>query len=475
MKTNYISIFSRSIFAFTLLFSTAAFAQRDNVSPAHAPVAPNIPATLQTGDDGKQHLFSPGAGNSSQGVGCDSLKTTFIAGNGQAGVMFDVIASLQIEISFIDVVLEGATDMVYIFHRPGTHIGFDNSPVGWIVDSVQVNVTAQDSLYRIPIYLDLPMNASDTMAFYVTGSGTATVDYTNGTAVGNVFSQDAGMKILEGTGKEFPFTNAYQPRVFNGVVNYCPTGLQPCENVTSTYEGGNGADGNMFDVTSGIDITVNSFSVNMNGTGYMKVYYHTGTYVGTESTPGAWTLMDSVLVASVGANVPTILPISANLNIGAGQTMAFYITGNGVGADVNYTDGTAVGNVYAFDGIVSIKEGAGMSYPFLGPGFTPRIWNGTISYCVATGIASNVSASQVASSVYPNPVNNTATLSIDFVNHPENVNVQITDVSGRTVQTYENVTGNQLTINAKIMSSGLYFYTIYSGAGLMGTGKFIVE
>ncbi|MDQ3111254.1 MAG: T9SS type A sorting domain-containing protein, partial [Bacteroidota bacterium] len=273
----------------------------------------------------------------------------------------------------------------------------------------------------------------------------------------------------------FPFAGSFTPRIFNGVVNYCPSGSQPCEAASTLYAGGNGNDGSMFDVTSAVDISVTRFSVNMNGTGFMKIYYHTGTYVGTLSTPGAWTLLDSALVASVGANTPTILPILSSVNIAAGQTMAFYITGNGSGASLNYTNGTAVGNVYTNDGIVSIREGSGLGYPFAGPGASPRIWNGTIDYCVATGIGSEVSAGQVQSSIYPNPVNNEATLLIDFVNQPENVSVQITDIAGRTIQMYPNVIGNQVKIDATGMPAGLYFYTIYSGVNQTGTGKFIVE
>ncbi|MDQ3109578.1 MAG: hypothetical protein M3R17_06750, partial [Bacteroidota bacterium] len=205
MKTNYFSDFSRSLFAFALLFSTSAFAQnvtRDKALPArNYEAAPHISATMQTGDDGAQHLFSPGAGVGTQGVTCDSLKTTFVGGNGNDGIMFDVVAVQNIDISFIDIVLNGSSDYIYIYHRTGTHVGYESSAAGWTVDSAQVNVTTQDSLYRVPIYLDLAVNTNDTMAFYVTGTSSAFVDYTDGVNVGNVYSQDFGMKILEGTGQ----------------------------------------------------------------------------------------------------------------------------------------------------------------------------------------------------------------------------------------------------------------------------------
>ena len=50
------------------------------------------------------------------------------------------------------------------------------------------------------------------------------MNYTNGTALGAVFSSDANIEILEGSGKGYPFGATFSPRVFNGIVNYTASG-----------------------------------------------------------------------------------------------------------------------------------------------------------------------------------------------------------------------------------------------------------
>lgn len=474
MKKNYAK---NLLIATAVLISGTAFAQqtaRDKAKPVVSANQRSTRAVMQTGDDGAQHLYQPNAGGNTAGSGCDSIMTTFAMGNGLDGTMLNVVANVNINISYIDCILVGDTDMVYIYHRTGSMTGHETSATGWSKDSVMMVLPVQDSLYRIPIYLNLPMNAGDTMAFYVTGSGRIGVDYTNGTAIGNLYTQDFGMKVLEGTGVSYPFGPNMAARVFNGVINYCPAGINPCESTATIYAGGNGFDGNMFDVTSTQDIVVTHLSGNINGTGYMKIYYHAGTFVGTETNPAAWTLIDSVMTTSVVPNAPTPIPINFSLNIAAGQTMAFYVTGNLSGADVNYTDGTAVGNVVVNDGIITIKEGTGQGYPFQAP-ITTRIWNGTMDYCLATGIDSHQNENSVATTVYPNPVNNSATLSIKSEKQLDHVSVIITDISGRAIQNYVNIQGNTVAIDATDLSGGMYIYNVYNGAELISAGKFIVE
>lgn len=473
MKQNYMNRTAGFLLAAGMLVSGMVNAQ-DKARPAQSHTQRQ--SSLQVGDNGQQHLFQPGNTGNVLGGGCDSLKTTFAMGNGNDGIMFDVVANYALKVTFFDAILTGTSGYVHVYRRAGTHIGHDMTPGDWtLVDSVFMNLPTSDSLYRVPVYVSLDMNAGDTAGFYISGSQGLAVDYTDGTTLGAVFTQDAGLKALEGTGKGWPFQSNFTPRVFNGVINYCPYGFDPCNSSTTTFAGGNGYDGNMFDLTSDYDITINGFYGNINGSGPMEVYYHPGTYVGTETNSAAWTRLDSASVTSMGANVPTYLPFSINLPVVAGQTIALYITGTASGADVNYSNGTAVGNVAMFDGVVTVKEGMGMPYPFTS-GATPRVWNGTVNYCLGiTGVPSLENNSGVTSTVYPNPVNNTATLSIASDKQLDHVSVVITDVTGRTVQQLTDVNGNTVQLDAAAMTSGLYFYNVYSSGSLVNTGKFIVE
>lgn len=472
MKKTYSTISRNLLVAAALISSTVLSAQqRDVPLPVNGTHAPQ-PQVNAIGDNGQPHAYGTTT-SGAQGGGCDSLLTTLAMGNANSGVMFDVVPSTDVNITFLDALLEGNAGQVYVYHHAGTHVGTETNAAAWtLFDSVYVNVTTQDSLYRVPLYMGYPVLAGDTEAFYLTGSVNVGVAYTNGTAVGNVAAQDPAMKVLEGTGMSWPFGTMFTPRVFNGIVNYCVAGFEPCLNTTTTYMGGNGFDGNMFDVVSSHDITISGFSGNINGSGPMAIYYHSGTYVGTETNPGAWTLIDSVNVTSAGVNVPTTIPFTGTLTMPAGSTYAFYITGTGGGADVNYTNGTAVGNVFTSDGIIDIKEGQGCGYGFT-MGATPRAWNGTISYCVGiTGIEEN--ANEATSTIYPNPVSGTATLTVG--GQPlQHAIVQVTDVTGRVVNTIENVNGNTVEINAADMSSGMYFYNVIQNGQAVSNGKFIVE
>ena len=149
-------------------------------------------------------------------------------------------------------------------------------------------------------------------------------------------------------------------------------------NVTTTFAGGNGQDGNMFDVTAQVDLTITRFDGHFEtGPGTCRIYTKQGSYVGFAKNPSAWTQLGATQITGMGAGVPTILPIAVNQSIKAGETWSFYITNNGgTKPNIIYTDGTGVtyGNSH-----MTIPEGIGKQYPF-GMTYSPRTWNGIIYY-----------------------------------------------------------------------------------------------
>lgn len=153
--------------------------------------------------------------------------------------------------------------------------------------------------------------------------------------------------------------------------------------LSTTFAGGNGQNGNMFDINVLQNITITDFDVNSYaGTGNFEVYYKAGSYVGSETNAAAWTLLATASnVVSNGAGVATPLNLGLNLSLTAGQTYSFYVTGTN--QSVNYTNGTAAGSAYASNTELIFYEGVGKSYPF-GATYSPRIWNGTIHYTSAS-------------------------------------------------------------------------------------------
>lgn len=164
------------------------------------------------------------------------------------------------------------------------------------------------------------------------------------------------------------------------------TSAAQAASLTTTFAGGNGQDGNMFDVvTAGNPLTVNSLSVNLDaGNHTIEVYTRSGSWQASPSSPVGWTLVASIAVTSAGEGLPTLVDVP-DFVLPANSTIGFYVTANG-GTPINYTNGSGVGNIAAQNADLQILEGAGKTYPF-GGSFTPRVWNGIITYNEGTATA----------------------------------------------------------------------------------------
>src|SRR5690606_34203291 len=150
--------------------------------------------------------------------------------------------------------------------------------------------------------------------------------------------------------------------------------------LTTTFAGGNALAGSMFDLEAINNLTIDSFDVNMatGDTADIEVYYKTGTWVGSESNPAAWTLVGTATnITSAGVGLPTPLNLDLGINVTAGTRVAFYVTRTT--GSLTYTNGTTVGALFASDSNLKMFEGAGKGYPF-GSTFQPRNFNGNIIY-----------------------------------------------------------------------------------------------
>ncbi len=74
--------------------------------------------------------------------------------------------------------------------------------------------------------------------------------------------------------------------------------------------------------------------------------------------------------------------------------------------------------------------------------------------------------------VYPNPIRDKATLSWSAEG---TYNITITDISGKTTKSFNNITENTISINGSSLKQGFYFYTLTNtNSGKHTTGKFII-
>ncbi len=176
--------------------------------------------------------------------------------------------------------------------------------------------------------------------------------------------------------------------------------------LTSTFAGGNGQNGAMFNINVTNNISLSAFTISSQNSGTItyEIYYKTGSFVGFETNASAWTLLASFpSTFSATAGLRTLTLPSAFFAT-AGQTYAFYVTGTS--SALNYTNGVSVATVFSSNADLAITSGVGKSYPF-GSTFSPRILNVRIDYATP-GCAS---ATRSVSTVTVNPVPTIATLS----------------------------------------------------------------
>lgn len=409
-------------------------------------------------------------------VSCDSLTTTYSGGNGNSGIMFNIKGVQNTAITGFHVSID-ATAQTYIklYYRKDTYLGNETNPSAWtFIDSVQVTGAGTGVPVYVPINTSIIVPAGMKYGFYITTNDpTVILDYTDGTNEDSVYVANSYIEVREGRGMGYPFILSGVPRVFNGSVHFCPEVAVQCDTINTTYAAGNGQDGAMFDVTAVQDITLDRLYGSVDGEGWMKIYYKNGSYSGFETNPSAWTLLDSAYVSPLTTMIPTLINISLNLPVASGQTLGLYVTGNQTGASVDYTDGTAEGNVFSSDSYIQIKEGRGVEYPF-GTNYVPRIFNTTIDYCpgVITGIETR---NDVSSSFYPNPFSTSATLELGTGITLDNAVLNIYDVLGKQVKSITGISSNTVQIEKGDLPAGVYIYRLGDATGMQATGRFIIE
>ena len=147
----------------------------------------------------------------------------------------------------------------------------------------------------------------------------------------------------------------------------------------TTLIAGNGFNGNMFDVTALSNITLNGVDWHFNSTttSTVEVWYRIGSFVGFESSNVGWTQAFTGTVTPLGTGSLTTIPGTFAVNVPAGQTYGIYVTTNG-GSGINYTNGTALGNLYASNADLQLFEGKGGGY--FSVLNSPRIFNGQLRY-----------------------------------------------------------------------------------------------
>lgn len=158
---------------------------------------------------------------------CDTTSTDLNDVNGQNGIFFDVSATanpVEIQNIFCDFPIFSEEFNVKLYSRTGTHVGFENSLVGWTLhlDNTLLTTQVGDFPYAVGNSLGIEIPAGGTRGFYVFADGFG-VDYTDDAdPVGTPCNSDPNLIIRTGGGSQTIFGGLeYSPRNFNGIIDYC--------------------------------------------------------------------------------------------------------------------------------------------------------------------------------------------------------------------------------------------------------------
>lgn len=143
--------------------------------------------------------------------------------------------------------------------------------------------------------------------------------------------------------------------------------------------------GPFMDITAAVPLTITSFDMYFRGTlnRNVSVYYKVGTYVGSETTPGAWTLIGTVNVTPAGDGIATPVNLGG-VSIPSGQTYGFHVwdnlgTGGSDGGGL-ILDADAPPHSNAQMTLTSGAYTCDSPFTSVNPGFG---WEGTVHYVYA--------------------------------------------------------------------------------------------
>ncbi len=166
-------------------------------------------------------------------------------------------------------------------------------------------------------------------------------------------------------------------------------------NFTGGTTGGNG--GNTFDLTLlGSPVAITRFDVKMSVTTQqtVDVYFKTGTAAGFATTPGAWTLHESVVTTGLGSATPTPLNLTTPLLLTSGTYGIAIIAQT---TALQYNTYTAPHPGYQ-DTFLRLDPQAQVTTGFLSS-INLREWNGVVHYSPAGGNGVALGNQSVASSI----------------------------------------------------------------------------
>ncbi len=159
------------------------------------------------------------------------ITTTFASDNSQNGNMFNVdILNDDLWFTGFDINLLTGTQNIQVYTRLGGYQRFESSSTDWdlIFDSTVISAGADNASF-VDI-ADLLFLNNSTYGLYITTTeviNSGAMGYTNGTLEDSVYVDNWDLRIREGLGVQYAFSNTYSPRIWNGSIHYSATNTIP--------------------------------------------------------------------------------------------------------------------------------------------------------------------------------------------------------------------------------------------------------
>lgn len=154
--------------------------------------------------------------------------------------------------------------------------------------------------------------------------------------------------------------------------------LHYSDNIFSTNQSNINFNGTMFDLVGHENIEVDSFDVKINslGTQSIEVYKKTGSHLGFELTPSAWTLVDVVTVQVLDANVQTHVPFTS-FSMAPDDTVGIYLRMTNSSSNLSYQNSGSV--ITRSTNELTMITGSSVNFGYT-TAYHPRDWNGRVYY-----------------------------------------------------------------------------------------------
>lgn len=121
----------------------------------------------------------------------------------------------------------------------------------------------------------------------------------------------------------------------------------------------------------------------------LRVFTAATTHVGNEANAGAWTLVATGTGTGAGLNLPTVMNLSNSIALAANTSYGIALSLSSAAGGATFShfySGTganpAPGALQYTNSDVTLNLGSANNVLFTAPQFSPRVWNGTITYDV---------------------------------------------------------------------------------------------